>query len=194
MPRVGYEPIRRQQLIEATLKSVAELGLHATTINSISQRAELSAGIISHYFGNKNGLIEASVRYLLTPLKTELLANINEQTSPRDRLMLIVESNFSVVQKQSHITKSWLSFWAHSMHDPQLHRLQRVNAKRLHSNLLFSFKKLLPLKQAQEAADLAAAMIDGLWLRTVLSRGSDTDFKNAENLAKNYILSLVTAP
>ena len=71
MPKVGMEPVRRQQLIDATLNSVAELGLHATTINSISKRAGLSSGIISHYFGGK-GLIEATVRYLLTQLKINL--------------------------------------------------------------------------------------------------------------------------
>jgi len=66
MPKVGMEPVRRQQLIDATIESVAELGLQGTTINSISKKAGLSSGIISHYFGGKQGLIEATVRYLLT--------------------------------------------------------------------------------------------------------------------------------
>lgn len=191
MPKVGYEPIRRQQLIDATLNSVAELGLKATTINTISKRAGLSSGIISHYFGSKNGLIEATVRYLLTSLKSSLISKIDASVSQQQRLMLIVEANFSVVQKQAHVTKTWLSFWAESMHDEQLHRLQAVNAKRLYSNLLYSFKALLPHEQALQAATLSAAMIDGLWLRAVLTKANEDEFSNAELLAKNYVNSLI---
>lgn len=191
MPKVGYEPIRRQQLIDATLNSVAELGLKATTINTISKRAGLSSGIISHYFGSKNGLIEATVRYLLTSLKSSLISKIDNNVSQQQRLMLIVEANFSVVQKQAHVTKTWLSFWAESMHDEQLHRLQAVNAKRLYSNLLYSFKTLLPYEQALQAATLSAAMIDGLWLRAVLTKANEAEFSNAELLAKNYVNSLI---
>lgn len=191
MPKVGYEPIRRQQLIDATLNSVAELGLKATTINTISKHAGLSSGIISHYFGSKNGLIEATVRYLLTSLKSSLISKIDENISQQQRLMLVVEANFSVVQKQAHVTKTWLSFWAESMHDEQLHRLQAVNAKRLYSNLLYSFKTLLPYEQALQAATLSAAMIDGLWLRAVLTKANEAEFSNAELLAKNYVNSLI---
>ena len=70
MPKVGMEPIRRQQLIDATIESVAQRGLQATTINSISKNAGLSSGIISHYFGGKQGLIEATVEVFTYEFKT----------------------------------------------------------------------------------------------------------------------------
>lgn len=193
MPKVGMEPIRRQQLIDATLDSVAEIGLQATTINSISQRAGLSSGIISHYFGGKQGLIEATVRYLLTNLKTSLLDKTSQSECASQRLYSIVAANFSIVQKQTNVTKTWLSFWAQSMHDEKMQRLQAVNSKRLYSNLLYSLKTFYPKPQAEEAAQLAAAMIDGLWLRAVLSQASTEDFKQAENLAKQYINSLISS-
>ena len=193
MPKVGMEPIRRQQLIEATLESVAEVGLHATTINSISKRAGLSSGIISHYFGGKQGLIEATVRFLLNSLKTSLISKTQQPCSAEERLMFIVEANFSIIQQQTISTKTWLSFWAQSMHDEQLHRLQTVNAKRLYSNLAFSFKTLMPENDAKRAAKLAAGMIDGLWLRAVLSKASVQEFKQAEQLAKHYVSSLISS-
>lgn len=191
MPKVGMEPVRRQQLIDATIESVAELGLQGTTINSISKKAGLSSGIISHYFGGKQGLIEATVRYLLTSLKQALLNQVTPQTSPEQRLMFIVEANFSRIQQQSNNTKTWLSFWAHSMHDAQLHRLQNVNSKRLFSNLLSSFKQLMSDSDANLAAELSAAMIDGLWLRAVLSKSDQDQFEHCEQLVKDYIRSLI---
>ena len=193
MPKVGMETIRRQQLIEATLESISEMGLHATTINTISQRAGLSSGIISHYFGGKQGLIEATVRFLLHNLKVGLVTKVQQPCSAEERLMFIVETNFSFIQQQTSSTKVWLSFWAQSMHDEKLHRLQTVNAKRLYSNLAFSFKALMPHENAKRAAKLTAGMIDGLWLRAVLSKASVQEFQQAEQLAKHYVSSLISS-
>jgi len=191
MPKVGMEPVRRQQLIDATIESVAELGLQGTTINSISKKAGLSSGIISHYFGGKQGLIEATVRYLLTNLKRELIKRVTATTTPEKRLMFIIEANFARLQLQSDTTKTWLSFWAQSMHDAQLHRLQNVNSRRLFSNLMSSFKQLMSEADAKLAAELCAAMIDGLWLRAVLSKSDEDQFEHCEQLAKGYVNSLI---
>ncbi|WP_081745148.1 MULTISPECIES: transcriptional regulator BetI [unclassified Pseudoalteromonas] len=185
------ETVRRQQLIDATIESVAQKGLQATTINSISKNAGMSSGIISHYFGGKQGLIEATVRYLLSNLKNDLISKVDENTTATQRLMFIVESNFALVQQRKDTTRTWLSFWAQSMHDKELHRLQNVNSKRLQSNLTVSFKQLMPLSQATLAAELTAAMIDGLWLRAVLSQSDENQFKHSESLAKNYVHSLI---
>ena len=76
MPKVGIEPLRKQQLIEATLYSIGEYGLQGTTINTISRSAGMSSGIISHYFGGKQGLIEATVRYLLEQLKATIIMHV----------------------------------------------------------------------------------------------------------------------
>jgi TetR/AcrR family transcriptional repressor of bet genes len=191
MPKVGMEPVRRQQLIDATIESVAMYGLQGTTINSISKNAGLSSGIISHYFGGKQGLIEATVRYLLTSLKQDLICKAKHNTNAVARLMFIVEANFALVQLREDTTRTWLSFWAQSMHDKELHRLQLVNSNRLQSNLTFSFKQLMPVEQAKQAAELSAAMIDGLWLRAVLSKSDKNQFKHSEELAKNYVHSLI---
>ena len=77
MPKVGMKPVRKQQLIDATLESIGEFGLQSTTIVTISRIAGLSSGIISHYFGGKQGLIEATIMHLLEQLRLALLAQIS---------------------------------------------------------------------------------------------------------------------
>lgn len=182
MPKVGMEPVRRQQLIDATIEVVAEVGLKSATINLISRKAGMSSGIISHYFGGKQALIEASVRYLVSRLTmTTSLPN------PKDRLMAIVELNFSAVQQAESSTKTWLSFWGQSMHDANLYRLQEVNKKRLVSNLRYSFKQLLSNEQACEEAEITAALIDGFWLRCALSGAQADSFEAAKRRIKKYI-------
>ncbi|MFP2769370.1 transcriptional regulator BetI [Oceanisphaera sp. KMM 10153] len=194
MPIVGVQEIRRKQLIDATLASVAEYGLHNTTINSISRLAGMSSGIISHYFGGKQGLIEATVKQLLEELKLALLRKTNggERHSPRQRLMLIVEANFTEFQRSQPTIKFWLSFWAQAMHDPALARLQHINSRRLYSNLRYSFRQLLGEAAATSAARQTAAMIDGFWLRSAMSADPSADFAQAEGLCKSFIEQLLT--
>ena len=55
--------------------------------------------------------------------------------------MKIVDLNFSDMQQADSSTKTWMSFWGRSMHDPKLYRLQEVNKHRLVSNLRDSFKQ-----------------------------------------------------
>jgi len=80
----------------------------------------------------------------------------------------------------------WLTFWAASMHQPSLHRLQRINDHRLYSNLCFQFRRVLPQDEARSAARGLAALIDGLWLRGALS-GDAFDTDQAIRIAYEYL-------
>jgi TetR/AcrR family transcriptional repressor of bet genes len=82
--------------------------------------------------------------------------------------------------------KAWLAFWASSMHQPMLYRLQQVSSRRLLSNLVYEFRRALPREQAQEAGYGLAALIDGLWLRAALS-GKPLDKPLAQSLTSHFI-------
>jgi TetR/AcrR family transcriptional repressor of bet genes len=171
MPKVGMKPIRQSQLIEATLTSVEMHGLQGTTISTISKIAGVSTGIINHYFGGKQGLLEATVRFLLQSLKDELMSELSQidPSNAMARLEKIVAANFSQIQVSEKGAKTWLAFWSQAMHDPQLARLQRVNQHRLISNLKASFRQIIPAEHVEYAAQTTAALIDGFWLRGSMS-------------------------
>jgi TetR/AcrR family transcriptional regulator, transcriptional repressor of bet genes len=192
VPKIGMEPIRRQQLIQATMAAIDEVGLADATVMRIARHAGVSAGIISHYFGGKDGLLEATMRQILTDLGqavAERRRNLVDN-SPRDHIGAIIDGNFDRSQVTGPAAKTWLAFWASSMHKPQLQRLQHVNDQRLYSNLCFQFRRLMPREQARDAARGLAAMIDGLWLRGTLSpEGLDT--QRARRLAYAYLDELL---
>jgi len=186
MPKVGMEPIRRQQLIDATITVIAQVGLQAATLQLISKEAGLSTGIVSHYFGGKQGLIQATVRYLLSELRLH-----PKVETPQQRLMRIVDINFSDVQRAPNATRTWISFWAQSQHDKGLFRLQEVNKGRLVSNLKYSFRAFLPADEVEEAAQTTAALIDGYWLRCALADASPAQFELAKECCKRFIIQIL---
>ena len=166
MPKVGMQPIRRRQLIDATLEAINEVGMHDATIAQIARRAGVSTGIISHYFKDKNGLLEATMRDITGQLRDAVLSRLRAlpDGSAEQRLQAIVGGNFDETQISGAAMKAWLAFWASSMHQPMLYRLQQVSSRRLLSNLVYEFRRELPREQAEEAGYGLAALIDGLWL------------------------------
>lgn len=191
MPKVGMENIRRQQLIEATLSSIEMHGLQGTTILTISKLAGVSSGIISHYFGGKAGLLEASVQYLLHNLRVELIHNLTKQPNDhKGRLHAIIDVNFGGLQQSPKAAVTWLAFWSHSMHSEELARLQRINASRLISNLKFSLRHLVAKEQVDWCTEMIAAQIDGFWLRAALSK-SECAYEVGLNTCKRLIEQVI---
>ncbi|MCG5493652.1 transcriptional regulator BetI [Ectothiorhodospira variabilis] len=170
MPHHGSLNGRREQLIRANLTAIHQYGLADATIARIARLAGVSTGIISHYFGGKSGLMEATMRHLLA----ELGRAVTERREGLDaddvegHVDAIIDGNFDSTQTNRAAMRTWLEFWASSMHQPALQRLQRVNERRLYSNLCHQFRKRLPPTQARDAARSVAGLIDGLWLRGAL--------------------------
>jgi TetR/AcrR family transcriptional regulator, transcriptional repressor of bet genes len=173
MPKLGMEPVRRRQLIDATIASIGRYGLADTTVQRISREAGVSSGIIHHYFGGKSELLEATMRRLLQDLRDDVVAALRTAQSPEDRIIAVIDSNFAPSQFQAGAIAAWLAFWAEAPHVPALGRLQRLYVRRFHSNLMHSLGRLLPTELAAQTAQGLAALIDGLWLRAALAGSLD---------------------
>ncbi|WIX31208.1 transcriptional regulator BetI [Salinicola sp. JS01] len=195
MPKVGMQPIRRRQLIEATLEAIDEVGLADATIARIARHAGVSTGIISHYFDGKDGLLEATMRHILGDLGSAVSERrrMLGEAPPQAHLHAIIDGNFDRSQTSRSVMKTWLAFWASSMHHTNLQRLQRVNDRRLYSNLSSQFRRVLPKRQARDAARGLAALIDGLWLRGALAQ-EGLDVNRARQLAYDYVREQLDTP
>lgn len=185
MPKVGMQTIRRTQLINATFECIHRYGFAGTTIAKVSAVANVSTGIVSHYFGDKNGLLEATMRQLLSDLGRNTVHDSELIATPRARIVSIINGNFAVEQTTPYAVTTWLAFWAQALHVPSLRRLQNVNMRRLQSNLRYSLKQLMPKKEAYRVADGLAALIDGLWLRGAFTSGG-IDTEQARKLCIDY--------
>ena len=62
--REARKTANRQKLIDATIDSIAELGLSDTTVAAVVRRAGLSQGIINLHFDTKETLLAETLRFL----------------------------------------------------------------------------------------------------------------------------------
>lgn len=186
MPKLGMGPVRRNQLIEAAIASLHDHGLAETTVARIATRAGVSPGIVHHYFKGKDDLLFATMRHLLSELRTETVAGLSAAETPRARLSAIVQANFAPIQYSGQVMTAWLALYGAARHSAELNRLLRIYHCRLHSNLKQALNLLHSPAEAEKLAIGIAALIDGVWLRAALT--DDTGNRAAAiALVESYI-------
>ncbi|BCQ32910.1 MULTISPECIES: transcriptional regulator BetI [Erwinia] len=187
MSRKAIPEQRKEQLITAAFETIGDVGLAGVTLSQVASQAGMSTGIVSHYFGDKDGLLNATMRRILCDLHDAVATcRSSAQDTPEAQLFAIIEGNFHRSQTSGTSMRAWLDFWAASLHQPALRRLQRVNDHRLYSNICCQFRRCLPQDEARRAARGLAAMIDGLWLRGSLA-GIDFNARKACEIAFDYV-------
>ncbi len=186
MPRVGMEPLRRRELIDAAIRTIGQRGSLDVTVAQIAHEAGVSPALAHHYFGGKDKLILATMRHLLRELGRDLRTAIKAAETPRERIAAIVAVNFSAAQFAPETVAAWLTFYVHAQQSEDTRRLLSVYAWRLHSNLVHALSQIAGRERAHHIAEGAGAMIDGLYIRHAL--GGDTpDAEKAAALVEEYI-------
>lgn len=192
MPKVGMEPVRRRELIDAAIRTIGEHGSLDVTVAQIAQEAGVSAALAHHYFGGKDQLILATMRHLLRELSKDLSASIRPTQTPHERIAAIISVNFSASQFTRQTIAAWLSFYVHAQKSDDFRQLLRIYANRLHSNLVYALAQITDRTRAHRIAEGAGALIDGLYIRQALGTGRP-DAKSATALVEDYIATQLSS-
>ena len=183
----GSEEGRRRQLIAVTIDSLAELGYVGTTLAQIAARAGVSPGLVAHYFGDKDGLLEAAFRSLARRVGDQVRSRLRQVVTPRGRIQAIIDANLAPEEFDQRTGTAWLAFWGQVLQVNPLKRVQSAYQRRTLSNLRSSLKRLVPCDEAQRLAAMIAAMIDGVWLRAALSGWREADSESARALLTAFV-------
>jgi len=181
------EDTRRRQLVEVTIDSLAELGYVGTTLAQIAVRAGVSPGLVAHYFGDKDGLLDAAFRSLARRVGDQVRARLRHVSTPRARIQAVIDANLAPEEFEQRTGTAWLAFWGQVLQVPSLKRVQSVYQQRTLSNLRSSLKKLMPVEDAERLAAMIAAMIDGVWLRAALSGWREADSESARAMLTAFV-------
>ncbi len=172
MPKVGMGPVRRRQLVEATIWSIHEFGLAETTVTRIAKKAGVSPGIVHHYFADKDELLFETMRVMLENLRLEVVRRLVDAKTPLERLQAIIAASFSGEQFSPEVVTAWLALYASSRQSVRLARILSLYHRRLRSNLVFALRQIehsASDSQIDLLAEAIAALIDGLYLRAALN-------------------------
>jgi len=181
------EEMRRRELVEVTIDSLAEVGFVGTTLAQIAARAGVSPGLVAHYFDDKDGLLEAVFRSLARRVGTQVRARLRLVATPRGRIQAVIDANLAPEEFDQRTGGAWLAFWGQVLHVERLKRIQSVYQRRTLSVLRNSLLKLVAPDEAQSLAAMIAAMIDGVWLRAALSGWREADSESARAMLTAFV-------
>ena len=181
------EEMRRRQLVEVTIDSLAEVGFVGTTLAQIAARADVSPGLVAHYFDDKDGLLEAAFRALARRVGLQVRSRLRLVGTPRGRIQAIIDANLAPEEFDQRTGSAWLAFWGQVLHAERLKRIQSVYQRRTLGNLRNTLRKLVPPEEAHSLAAMIAAMIDGVWLRAALSGWREADSESARALLTAFV-------
>ena len=185
---------RRQHLIDVTLAVLAEAGYVGATLGRIGARAGVSAGLVAHYFGDKDTLLDQAFRTLAGQVRSRAVERLAAAGSARERVQAVIDASLSSTEFEPQVAAAWLAIWGQVLHAPRLKRVQAAYQARMLSNLRHALRPLLPGHEAVRVASMAASLIDGVWLRAALSEWREGDSEAARSLVTMFVDSRLPPP
>lgn len=166
MPKLGMQPVRKNQMIQAMMSCIASDGIHKSSMQRVATRAGLTPSLIVHYFKDRNALVHAVYMHLYQLMHAEIRHREALATTPRQRIYAICDAQMSQMVLTQELVVTWVTLYALLPEFPALRRLDRIYVGRMRSNLVHHMKQMhLPQDLAVSLATEITSLIDGLWVK-----------------------------
>jgi len=189
--RTASKEVRQDQLIKATIRSIARHGLSETTIATVAREAGLSQGIINLHFKSKERLLEETLGHIVDEYRSAWykVMNSSGQTAA-EKLAALAAVDFDKQICQRNKLAVWFAFWGESR--------SRLTYRKICAESSREYKQLLTglceelIKQgnfkvqAQHVAIGLLAMNSGLWLDMLISP-SKMPAERAREISLSYL-------
>jgi TetR/AcrR family transcriptional regulator, transcriptional repressor of bet genes len=178
--------VRREALVDATLRCLKKYGHEGVSVRRISAAAGVSIGLINHHFPSKSGLVAVTYETLALSLQHSIRTQAeNRAVSPRARLSGFFRASFAPEILDPQLFNVWLVFWSMVAHSPEIRAVHDKTYGKYRSILESLLGQLVdsgaaPPFKLRPAAIALSALLDGLWVELSLS---PTTFKPREAIA-----------
>jgi len=189
MPKLGMEPIRRDALVKATIAEIGAIGTLDVTVSKIARRAGMSSALAHHYFGGKEQILVAAMRYTMSVYAAEVRGALTMAGTAQQRIEAIVRTSFSPRNFRRDTVAAWMNFYVLAQVAPEARRLLMVYQRRLRSNLCYNLRPLVGARAAA-TANRIASLIDGVYLQQSLGRETPDHEKAVEEVLGYFTLEL----
>ncbi len=173
---------RRDQAEAALLNAAAELvveeGVHSLTLARVGERAGYSRGLLTHYFGSKQALLQR----LAHATQSGFVPGLDGMPPGLDRLLRLIDGYIGALGQLRMPNRAFLLLWAEAATTADLARIFRERDEAFRADLRedvaagIADGTIRPDAAAEEAAVAILAQLRGIGLqRLVDSPAVDTE-------------------
>lgn len=186
---------RRKQLIEATIESISEHGISATTMGTVTGIAGLSVGLVNFHFSTKDNLFEETLRFLAEEHREQWKRSYEQAgLSPQEKLLAIVDAHYH----QNICSRKKLAVWFGFYGEAKNRAKYRAIANEIDDERMTIASGLINQiirdgdytgVTARDVAFTLEGMYDGFCLSILMYPG-EFSRKQAKTLIRNYLASV----
>lgn len=172
--RTEAKAVRRQQLIEATIDSIARHGIGGTTMSTVTEGAGLSIGLVNFHFKTKQKLLEETLLYLAREHHGQWKkAHRSGELSAPQRLEAIVASHFHPRICTQRKLSVWFAFYGEAgRRDVYRSLIEDIDTERFETTIAL-------IREIRDSGGYAGpaprqvalgleSLYDGMWLNILL--------------------------
>ena len=193
--RAQPREVRREQLIQATIKCIARHGLSGVTMGRVTKEAGLSMGIANLHFESKEKLLLDTLRLVTEEYAAGQAAILSDEDYPSTaaRLEALLEFDFSQTVGDKNKLAVWFAFLGEAKSRPTYQRICSSQDSVAEETISALFQLALD-EAGDKTADaglLAAgyiALVDGLWLNSLVDPRR-LPWKKARRAARQFLAS-----
>lgn len=173
MPKKVDHEARREELVLAAWRVIAAQGIEEATIRDIARESGYSAGVLAHYFENKDDLLAHALQLSHSRIRRRYAADVQKPTAI-EALRAVILDALPIDEQRDLEMRIEMSFWARALRNESLHKIQQDESQvslALLRGLIEKAQKEGAISADQDRENvlqLIGALIDGISLRALL--------------------------
>lgn len=191
--RTAPKEERQQQLIQATIRSVASNGLSDTTMATVAGEAGLSQGIINLHFQSKERLLVETLKFIADEYRVAWEKALSGAgSSPADQLAALVAVDFKRPVCDRNKLAVWFAFWGESKSRPTYRKICALRDMAYRKEMVQVCRDLIGQGayqhvDAETVAASLSAMSAGFWL-DMLTNPRSMSREHAREICMSYLM------
>lgn len=195
MPRPNVEVERKEQILSAACKVIAERGFRALRVADVAREASLSSGIVHYYFNDKRNLVRAAFEQNFARSLERRETILESEDDAITRLRALIEAYLPSEEETVRAWHVWAELWAEAIHDTDLQELNDHaygEWRRLVAGIVRDGQAGALIDDADpvEIANLLIAVLDGLALQ-VLAGSTNMTLTRMGTVCQSFIDRIV---
>jgi TetR/AcrR family transcriptional regulator, transcriptional repressor of bet genes len=120
VPKLGMEPIRREQICRAAAVVIAREGFAGTTLRKVADEAGVSTGMLNHYFSNRQDLLTQTLVFVSERTQSKAAAAMEDLPPGWERLKALLYNSLPTDVLMNEGWRVWINAYGEAVHLPEL--------------------------------------------------------------------------
>lgn len=150
MPKLGMEPIRREQICRGAATVIAREGFAGTTLRKVAEEAGVSTGMLNHYFSNRQELLTQTLIFVSERTQAKARAAMGDLPPGRERLRALLDGALPTEVATNESWRVWINAYGEAVHLPELRHTIEARLQSWYPILDHALEGLVPAESTNQ--------------------------------------------